>query len=50
MDYDIVGQLERLIEALKEYRPGDRSEKDRACAIVITDLEKALAYFKVYAA
>lgn len=36
------------IKALREIKGGERSERARALAIVITELEKAAAYLKVY--
>jgi hypothetical protein len=44
-------QFERLVEALrllKANKPADRSEKARAYAIVITEMEKTVAYFKLW--
>lgn len=39
------GQLEDTLNAVKFARPGDRSMKDRAYAVVITDLERIVAYY-----
>ena len=36
------------IETVKAVKPQDRSEKDRACAVTITQLELALAYFVAF--
>ena len=38
----------RLFEHLKEDKPNDRSELDRRYAIVLTELEKAFAYYDQY--
>ena len=49
MDDETIDQLfGRLLARLKAYKPNDRSEKGRYCAILITDLEKLWAFFKVY--
>lgn len=36
------------LDQIKTSRPSDRSERDRYYAIVITDLEKVLAYARTY--
>lgn len=44
---------EKLVDALElitKLKPNDRSEIDRRCAIVITDLEKIIAYVYYYIA
>lgn len=41
-------KLREALEALKAEKPNDRSDKDRYWAIVITDVEKAIAVFKTY--
>lgn len=41
--------FEELLAQLREQKPNDRSEKDRYCAIVITEVEKAKAAYVVYA-
>jgi hypothetical protein len=40
--------LESALESLQSEKPNDRSEVDRRYAIIITDLEKVLAYYKTY--
>ena len=40
--------LRDTVDALKEAKPGDRSEVDRCYAVVITMLEKAVAFFDYY--
>lgn len=47
---DILVDLECTLAALRATKPGDRSERDRYWAIVITDLEKVYAYFKTFCA
>ena len=37
--------LGQALADLREAKPGDRSERDRYCQIVITDVEKAMAVF-----
>lgn len=44
-----VAFLELFI-ALADAKPNDRSEKDRAFAIIKTELEKVWAYYLVYIA
>jgi hypothetical protein len=39
--------LQAALDALREAKPNDRSEADRAYQICITDLEKLIAYFRV---
>lgn len=46
----IVMEFNFLIESLKEFKPNDRSEQDRYWAITVTEVEKALALFKTFAA
>lgn len=41
-------ELDALIKRLKSVRPAERSEVSRRYAIVITELEKALAYLQYY--
>jgi len=40
--------LESALEALQKAKPNDRSEKNRRFAVSITELEKVIAYFKVF--
>jgi dTDP-D-glucose 4,6-dehydratase len=40
--------LEQALETLSKAKPNDRSEKDRRYAVTITELEKVIAWFKVY--
>lgn len=40
--------IEQAIEALKAAKPAERSEAARHYAIVITELEKTFAYYRVY--
>lgn len=42
--------LKVALESAKANKPNDKSEKDRAYAILITDLEKAIAFHGVYIA
>jgi hypothetical protein len=44
----VITDLAEALENLRESRPGDHSNQDRAYAILITDLEKALAYAEAY--
>lgn len=37
-----------LHESVKNCKPNDRSSLDRHFAIVLTDLEKLIAYYKTY--
>ena len=40
--------LEKALESLRNAKPEDRSEIARRYAVTITELEKVVAYFKVY--
>lgn len=42
----VLTALEQALRTLEANKPNDRSKKDRAYAIVKTDLEKATACFK----
>jgi len=47
---EVMKTFDMLLWKLREAKPNDRSEEDRFYAVVITDVEKASAYFamKVY--
>ncbi len=47
-EYDLYQQLKELYNNLELIKLHDRSEKDRAFAIVLTDLEKVIAYYDMY--
>lgn len=40
--------LEDALEALHKAKPEERSEKARRIQVTITELEKVIAYFKVF--
>ena len=42
--------LSDTLALMRESKPNDRSDIDRAWAVSITEMEKAIAYFKVYVA
>jgi len=44
----IVIEFSSLLERLRYVRPEERSEFSRRMAIVITELEKVYAYFRVF--
>ena len=44
----VVETLSKLIDLAKTLRPTDRSEKARQYSILITELEKIIAYAKEY--
>ena len=44
-----LGRLQETLNALREDKPNDRSMIDRVYAVTITDLEKIMAFFMVYA-
>lgn len=46
----VIDTMVDLENYVRETRPNDRSEEDRACAIFLTDLQKLRAYFIVYIA
>ena len=39
------GNLKTALAVLRNSKPNDRGEKDRAYAVTITEMEKLLAYF-----
>lgn len=43
-----VVQFVRLLRTLGRNKPGDRSERDRLYAILITDIQKAIAFHAYY--
>jgi hypothetical protein len=43
-----LSDLEVALETLRNAKPEERSEKARRYAVAITELEKVIAYFKVY--
>lgn len=43
-----LNDLEAALETLRLAKPEERSEKARRYAVAITELEKVIAYFKVY--
>jgi hypothetical protein len=43
-----LNDLEAAMETLRLEKPDERSEKARRYAVAITELEKVIAYFKVY--
>ena len=43
-------QLEKVYQMMLSGKPNDRSEQDRCWAIAITDMQKLVAFFKVYVA
>lgn len=45
---DVLKTIQHSLYAVKINRPNDRSELDRRYAVVITDLEKAVGYFKAF--
>jgi hypothetical protein len=40
--------MEEALAAMKAEKPEERSDRARAYAVAITELEKVIAYFKVY--
>lgn len=42
--------LNKVFEMMKANKPNDRSEVDRHWAIAITEMQKLVAFFKVYVA
>ena len=42
--------LQAALQAMKDNKPNDRSEKDRYSAIAITDLEKIISFYGFYVA
>ena len=48
-DENAASEIWHTIGKLKDYKPNDRSARDRAYAVTITELEKAFAYFVIFA-
>lgn len=46
--HEARASLNRALQTLKARKPNDRSDKDRYWAIVITEVEKAMAVFDMY--
>lgn len=44
----LLGELVSFLDDLKASKPNDRSELDRRFAILITDVEKCIAYLTTY--
>ena len=44
----ILIQMESILKELKETKPYARTELGRCYAITITDMEKVIAYFKMF--
>lgn len=44
----VLGKLEEALNALKRYKPEERSEEARRYAVTITEMEKVIAYYKTY--
>lgn len=40
--------LREALAAMREQKPNDRSDTDRAYAVAITEMEKLFAYFVVF--
>lgn len=47
---EVIKSFDFLLLQLEAFKPNDRSKQDRYWAIVITEVEKAAAIFKTYAA
>lgn len=47
---EVIKSFDFLLLQLEAYKPNDRSKQDRYWAITITEVEKAAAIFKTYAA
>lgn len=44
----LLEKLEEVLNLIKDARPEERSELSRSYAVVITELEKVVAYFEKY--
>lgn len=49
MNERINNLLQEALLRLKSYKPNDRSDMDRCYAVTITEMEKIIAYFQMYA-
>ena len=45
-----MGMMAQALDALRQARPYERSERSRRIAICITEMEKVVAYFDCYVA
>ena len=48
LDESAASQIWHTIEGIKGRKPNDRSARDRAYAVTITELEKVFAYFVLF--
>lgn len=48
MNSEVYEVLKRTYDEIKAKKPNDRSDKDRYYAVILTDLEKTLAYAYLY--
>ena len=48
LDLNVLSALDDALQKMRAAKPTDRSERARAWAITITELEKAIAYFDRY--
>lgn len=44
----VGGWIDVLAQAVRNEKPGDRSSKDRAYAVLLTDIERIAAWYKTY--
>ena len=47
-EMEVNRQLEEVLQLLRNSKPEERNEIARRYAVTITELEKVIAYFKVY--
>ena len=44
----IYAEMLRILEAMRDNKPDNRSEESRRWAVSITEMEKDIAYFRCY--
>lgn len=49
-EYHIGLQMGSLLQQMRVYKPEERSEHSRLCAIAITDMEKVMAFWHFFIA
>ena len=48
MGSSLLEDMQKMLERLKTEKPKERNEEARRYAVTITEMEKAIAYYKIY--
>ena len=46
---EVLAAMDELLRTLQRNKPNDRSEKDRVYAVALTDVQRAYAWFAMFA-